>query len=168
MTNIGGLKAKKGSVPLTRNISMLEIRKPSISEKLNWLPLWHGYLTFYETQLPDEITDLTWRRLHDDSEPLNILAAYDADRMIGIVHYQFHRSTGARNTYCYLEDLFVSPQTRSKGTGRRLIEAVRQVAQEAGASRLYWTTHESNATARALYDRLATRSDFIQYRMPLE
>lgn len=147
---------------------MLEIRKPSISEKPGWLPLWRGYLTFYETQLPDEITGLTWARLHDDAEPLNILAAYDADRMTGIVHYQFHRSTWAMNTYCYLEDLFVSQQVRGKGAGRLLIEAVRQKAQDAGASRLYWTTRETNATARRLYDRLATRSDFIQYRMPLE
>lgn len=105
---------------------MLEIRKPSISEKPDWLPLWRGYLTFYETQLSDEITGLTWARLHDDAEPLNILAAYDADRMTGIVHYQFHRSTWARNVYCYLEDLFVSQQVRGNGAGRLLIEAVRQ------------------------------------------
>jgi len=147
---------------------MLEIRKPSIGEKPDWLPLWQGYLTFYETQLPDEITDLTWRRLHDDTESLNILAAYDADRMMGIVHYLFHRSTWARNAYCYLEDLFVSPQSRGTGAGRLLIEAVRQQAQDAGASRLYWTTRETNTTARALYDRLATATDFMQYRMKLE
>lgn len=147
---------------------MLEIRQPCFSEKPDWLPLWRGYLTFYETHLPDEITDLTWARLHDDAEPLNILAAYDTDRMIGIVHYQFHRSTWAKNTYCYLEDLFVSQQTRSTGAGKLLIEAVRQKAREAGASRLYWTTRENNATARALYNRLATATDFIQYRMPLD
>ncbi len=147
---------------------MLEIRQPSISEKPDWLPLWHGYLTFYETLLPDEITDLTWQRLHDAAEPLNILAAYDGDRMTGIVHYQFQRSTWARNSYCYLEDLFVSLQARGQGAGKLLIEAVRQKVQDAGASRLYWTTRESNATARALYDKLATRSDFIQCWMPLE
>jgi hypothetical protein len=30
------------------------------------------------------------------------------------------------------------------------------------ASRVYWLTH--NASARALYDKLAERSGFIQYR----
>ena len=34
----------------------------------------------------------------------------------------------------------------------------------AGASRLYWLTKEDNRTARALYDKLAERSGFIQYR----
>ena len=34
----------------------------------------------------------------------------------------------------------------------------------AGASRVYWLTHETNTDARVLYDRLAERSGFIQYR----
>ena len=37
-------------------------------------------------------------------------------------------------------------------------------ARAAGASRFYWLTQESNAVARALYDKLAERSGFIQYR----
>ena len=34
----------------------------------------------------------------------------------------------------------------------------------AGASRVHWLTHETNDTARLLYDRIADRSGFIQYR----
>jgi hypothetical protein len=45
-----------------------------------------------------------------------------------------------------------------------LIEAVVARARAAGASRVYWLTHETNATARSLYDQLADRSGFIQYR----
>jgi hypothetical protein len=37
-------------------------------------------------------------------------------------------------------------------------------ARAAGASRVYWLTHESNAVARSLYDTLADRPGFIQYR----
>jgi len=33
-----------------------------------------------------------------------------------------------------------------------------------GASRVYWLTQEDNAAAPSLYDRLADRSGFIQYR----
>jgi hypothetical protein len=32
---------------------------------------------------------------------------------------------------------------------------------------VYWQTHETNATARALYDRIAERSGFIVYRIAL-
>jgi hypothetical protein len=39
---------------------------------------------------------------------------------------------------------------------------------EAKAARVYWHTHESNATAQALYDRVAEKSGFIVYRHLLQ
>jgi GNAT superfamily N-acetyltransferase len=63
-----------------------------------------------------------------------------------------------------LQDLFVAEEARGKGIGRALIEAVYTAARGTGASRVYWLTQESNATARALYDKIADRSGFIQYR----
>ena len=90
--------------------------------------------------------------------------AYVDGKLEGIVHYLFHRSTWTDGNYCYLQDLFVAEGGRNHGLGRALIEAVYGQAREAGASRVYWLTHESNATARALYDRVADRPGFIQYR----
>ena len=48
--------------------------------------------------------------------------------------------------------------------GRALIEAVYDRAKAAGASRVYWLTQEGNAQARILYDQVADRPGFIQYR----
>jgi GNAT superfamily N-acetyltransferase len=47
--------------------------------------------------------------------------------------------------------------------GRALIEAVYDAARRAGSSRVYWQTHETNATARMLYDRVAELSGFLVY-----
>ena len=85
-------------------------------------------------------------------------------KLLGIVHYLYHRSCWTVGDYCYLQDLFVAEGARKLGLGRALIEAVYREARAAGASRVYWTTHETNATARALYDTLADRPGFIQYR----
>lgn len=147
---------------------MIEIRTPAQHEKEAWLALWRGYLVFYEATLAEEITDLTWRRFHDPAEPVYTLAAYDGGAMVGIVTYIFHRSTWARRQYCYLEDLFVDENQRGKGVARGLIDAVRSAAREQGCERLYWQTREGNKTAQALYDRIATKMDFLQYRMPLD
>ena len=142
----------------------IEIRPVRPDERDAWEPLWSGYLTFYETAVAPEVTDTTWRRLHDPAEPMHVLGAYIDGALIGIVHYLFHRSTWTVGDYCYLQDLFTAPEARGRGAGRALIEAVTERAREAGASRVYWLTHEANATARFLYDRVADRPGFIQYR----
>jgi GNAT superfamily N-acetyltransferase len=142
----------------------IEIRPVRPDERDAWEPLWSGYLTFYETAVAPEVTDTTWRRLHDPTEPMHVLGAYLDGALIGIVHYLFHRSTWTVGDYCYLQDLFTAPEARGRGAGRALIEAVTERARDAGASRVYWLTHEANATARFLYDRVADRPGFIQYR----
>jgi ribosomal protein S18 acetylase RimI-like enzyme len=82
-----------------------------------------------------------------------------------LVHWVTHPATWAASDYCYLEDLFVAPEGRGSGVGRALIAAVQGMAEEKGCARTYWLTHESNVTARRLYDRVATNAGFIQYRL---
>jgi GNAT superfamily N-acetyltransferase len=140
------------------------IRPVRVDERAAWEPLWKGYLDFYKTTLPQQVYDATWARLHDPAEPMGLLGAYVDGRLLGIVHYLFHRSCWTIGDYCYLQDLFVVEEARKLGLGRALIEAVYKEAQAAGASRVHWLTHESNTVARALYDTLAERPGFIQYR----
>ena len=85
-------------------------------------------------------------------------------QVLGIVHYLFHPVTWAVGPRCYLEDLFTAEEARGKGVGRALIEAVHAEADRRGADQVYWLTAEDNATARALYDKVATRTPFIKYR----
>ena len=140
------------------------IKSVGASERAEWEPLWKGYLDFYETVLPRATYDATWARLQDAGEPMFVLGAYVDGNLAGIVHYLYHRSCWTVGNYCYLQDLFVAQDSRKLGLGRALIEAVYDVAKQEGASRVYWLTHETNATARALYDGLADRPGFIQYR----
>ena len=145
-------------------MSDVVVREVRPDERAGWEPLWKGYLDFYKTTVPEETYDVTWNRLHDPAEPMHLLGAYTGGRLLGIVHYLYHRSCWTVGNYCYLQDLFVAKDARKLGLGRALIEAVYKEARSAGASRVYWLTHETNATARALYDTLADRPGFIQYR----
>ena len=140
------------------------IRAVRADERADWEPLWKGYQAFYKVVISEQTTAKTWARLHDPAEPMEVLGAYMDDRLCGIVHYLFHRSCWTIGDYCYLQDLFVAEGVRNLGLGRALILAVEERARGAGASRVYWLTHETNTDARALYDRLAERSGFIQYR----
>ena len=129
-----------------------------------WLPLWRGYHEFYKNNPSAEVTRTTWARFFDPDEPVHALVAERGDELVGVVHYVFHRNTWMLNPVCYLQDLFATPAVRGQGVGRRLIEAVYDDARKAGSPRVYWLTHETNTEAMQLYDRIADRSGFVQYR----
>jgi GNAT superfamily N-acetyltransferase len=149
----------------------LIVRAIERSDYERWLPLWDGYNEFYErvgpTALPIEVTRRTWARFFDGYEPVYALVAESGGEIVGLVHYLFHRSTTMIEPICYLQDLFTAKSQRGKGVGRALINAVYDRAKAAGAGRVYWHTHQTNRTARTLYDKVAEDSGFIVYRKQL-
>jgi GNAT superfamily N-acetyltransferase len=136
-----------------------------------WRPLWDGYNAFYErkgpTAVSEETTRTTWARFFDGYEPMHALVAESEGRLVGLVHYIFHRNTTMFGPTCYLQDLFTAKEARGKGVGRALIEGVYEKARAAGSPRVYWLTHETNKTAMALYDQVAKLSGFVVYRQDM-
>jgi GNAT superfamily N-acetyltransferase len=147
------------------------VRPVSRDDYQQWLPLWDGYNAFYgrsgATALAPEITRMTWSRFFDAYEPVHALVAESEGSLIGLTHYLLHRSMTSIAPLCYLSDLFTSEAARGKGVGRALIETVYDKARLAGSPRVYWQTHETNATAREVYDKVADLSGFIVYRKAL-
>ena len=119
-----------------------------------------------EIVISEDVIETLWQRLMRRGEGFHIalVAVDDADIPVGLAHVLFHRSTWSNGWYCYLEDLFVDPARRQAGAGRALIEAVYAEADARQCARVYWMTQETNATARTLYDRVASKSPFVQYR----
>lgn len=141
------------------------VRPLQQSDHSEWRRLWTAYLDFYETAVPEAVYVSTWSRLFAEGEfePRGWLALHEG-RPVGLVHAILHRTCWAVANNCYLQDLYADPEMRGLGIGRALIEAVYAHADRAGANNVYWNTHETNATARQLYDRIARRSGFIQYK----
>ena len=143
------------------------IRPVAAGDFDQWLPLWDSYNAFYgrsgPTALPRSISENTWARFLDPAEPVHALVADREAQVLGIAHYLFHANTISVEPTCYLQDLLTSEQERGRGVGRALIEGVAERAAAAGASRLYWHTHTTNATARRLYDQVATETGFLLY-----
>lgn len=141
------------------------VRPLEAKDEKRWRELFDGYVRFYKAEVPAEIVDLTWLRLlRQDDNMVGLVAVEETGEPAGFAALVFHRSTWSPTYYCYLEDLFVDPALRGKGVGRALIEATFAEADRRGATRTYWATQRENAAARALYDRLAHLSEFVQYR----
>lgn len=141
----------------------LTIRPLEARDETAWRQLWAGYTAFYKTELPAETTDVLFNRLLT-GEPHFAFVAENEGEIIGFVHAMPHASTWSLGGYCYLEDLYVDEAVRGTGAGRALIEAVYAEADRRGCTRVYWHTDTGNDVARRLYDRVATLSDFLQYR----
>ena len=143
------------------------IRPIEHADRPAWQPLWDGYNAFYgrhgETALAPEITAATWQRFFDPDEPVFALVAQSQGKLLGLVHYLFHRSTTRLEPVCYLQDLFTAQAARGRGVGRSLIRGVYEAAAAAGTRRVYWHTRETNAAARMLYDKVAVHAGVIVY-----
>lgn len=136
-----------------------------------WRPLWDGYNAFYgrsaQSALPEHITVSTWGRFFNPAEPVQALVAQGADRLVGLTHFLYHRSTTRLNDVCYLQDLYTEPAVRGQGIGRQLIQGVYEAARAVGCSRVYWQTHTTNQAGRLLYDKVAHHGGFIVYNHDL-
>ena len=144
---------------------MIAVRPIEPGDEAAWRRLWRAYLAFYETELPEQIYATSFARLTDPAvtDYHGLLAVMDGEP-VGLVHYIFHRHGWQIEDICYLQDLYVAPEARGTGAGRRLIEAVYAAADAAGRPNVYWLTQEFNATARRLYDRIGTATPFVKYR----
>ena len=144
----------------------MRVRRLEARDKPAWLGLFKGYIEFYKAIVSEDVIETLWQRLMRGGEGFHValVAVDDADIPVGLAHVLFHRSTWSNGWYCYLEDLFVDPARRQMGVGRALIEAIYAEADARQCARVYWMTQETNATARTLYDRVASKSPFVQYR----
>ena len=142
---------------------MITIGKLAADDRAAWEQLFRGYTTFYQEEHPQSMYDRAWDEFQAD-ERMHALGAWLDGSLVGIVHFFPHpRTTGT--DVCYLEDLFTAPAARGHGVARALINAVAARSAEQGLGRVYWQTHQTNATARLLYDKVATLPGFIMYTM---
>src|ERR1700722_6464252 len=144
---------------------MITTGKLAPSDRPAWELLFRGYNAFYQEDHPQPVYDRAWAEFQAD-ERMHALGAGRGGTLVGIVHFFPHaRTTGT--DVCYLEDLFTAPEARGHGVARALINAVAEWSAERGLGRVYWQTHETNATARALYDKVAVNEGFIVYALDL-
>jgi GNAT superfamily N-acetyltransferase len=94
------------------------------------------------------------------------LACLD-DTPVGFALYFHNFSTFVGKPGIYLEDLFVRPQARGLGAGRRLLAWLAQTALARGCARLDWAVLDWNAPAIAFYRSLGAvdQSEWTTYRL---
>lgn len=83
------------------------LRPVSANDHAAWLPLWQAYLRFYQTELADEVSAVTWQRILDSQEPTHSALAWIDGKAVGMVNWIYHRTNWSIANACYLQDLYV-------------------------------------------------------------
>jgi GNAT superfamily N-acetyltransferase len=143
------------------------IRDPAAVDEDEWRQLWSDYNAFYEIGIPETVTMQTWQRILDPASAIFGRLAVTNGAIVGFSVSVLHEGTWTVAPICYLEDLFVEPNSRGRGFGRLLIQDLVDRARSMGWSRLYWHTRANNP-ARRLYDEFVMADDFVRYRMILD
>lgn len=149
-------------------MSELTVRPLNLEDREQWGLLYQGYADFYEVRQTPEMRDTVWSWLHDETkEPQGLVAAKPSGQLVGLAHYRSFARPLSATTGCFLDDLFVGPDERGSGAADALINAIKEIAAVKGWSVIRWITADNNYRARAVYDRLATKTQWVTYDIKL-
>ena len=95
--------------------------------------------------------------LFDPASPARCLLAFSGDTPVGFALFFFNFSTLLGRPGIYLEDLFIVPEARSRGVGRRLLQTLAKIALERNCGRLEWAVLDWNDRAIQFYEALGAK-----------
>jgi ribosomal protein S18 acetylase RimI-like enzyme len=144
------------------------IRPVAPGDKAAWSGLFVAYGEFYRTSFSPEVVDEVWQWLLDTQHPVSCMVAEVEGAVVGFAHLRRQDNTFTASPNWFLDDLFVAPDHRGHGIARALIREVSRFAAEHGGGQIRWITASDNHAAQALYDSLATRTDWVMYEKPSE
>jgi GNAT superfamily N-acetyltransferase len=94
------------------------------------------------------------RWLFGDRPAAEVVIAWAGDEPVGFALFFHNFSTFLGRPGLYLEDLFVKPEWRGRGVGRRLLSHLAAIAMERGCGRFEWAVLDWNEPAIAFYRRM--------------
>jgi ribosomal protein S18 acetylase RimI-like enzyme len=130
----------------------IQVRQATSEDAAEIARLLHDF-NFEFLEPTPEVETLTGyvRRLLDEGEIAVLLAGDGPD---GLSLLRFRPSLWTGEPEAHLQELYVAPDLRGQGIGRRLLEETLGFARAAGAAGVDLNTGESDTAARALYESM--------------
>jgi GNAT superfamily N-acetyltransferase len=132
----------------------------------------HGFiveLAIYEKAEHEVIASIAdiERSLFEAAAPARGLICEIDGKPVGFAVYFLSYSTWLGRKGLYLEDLYVSPQYRGSGAGKRLLRHLARLAFDSGCGRFEWSVLDWNEPAIQFYQSLGAKpqAEWVRYRM---
>ncbi len=146
-------------------MSSVQVRPARPADVEGWRRLYAAYGAFYAVD--DVPLERVWGWIHDAEHEVEALVAERDGSLVGLAHVRSFARPLDGSVGGYLDDLFVAPEARGTGAADALLAAVRAMAVERGWSVVRWITAPDNHRAHAVYHRVATRTPWLTYDLPV-
>lgn len=105
--------------------------------------------------------------LFAESSTAQALICYVKGEPIGFAVYFYNYSTWLGKNGLYLEDLYVSPESRGTGAGKALLKHLAKIAVEKDCGRFEWSVLDWNEPAIKFYESIGAKpqNEWVGYRL---
>lgn len=141
------------------------IRPPRLGDRAGWDQLFAAYAAFGGEDQTAEMRNRVWDWIHDPARQTICLVAEAKTGLVGFVHFRSYERPMPAVLGAYIDDMYVAPGARGQGIVDDMIWAVGDYARARGWDCVRWMTSETNARARAVYDRHADRTQWVTYEL---
>ena len=141
------------------------VRAAIADDREAFLAMWRDFVALAPGE-PGNHTmgELNWQRIMNPLHALRCIVAVETGNAPSgftlFIALPFTWSTGDA---CYLQDIYVAPESRGKGVAQAMIAELRRIGLEAGWFKIFWMTQADNYPAQRLYDKVAKRMDYLRY-----
>lgn len=148
----------------TEEISVVSVKEGHFDQ---WSGLYRAYADYYQVTQTADMREKVFSWLLDDAHSQRglVVAAGGTSKLLGLAHYRTFSRPLTASHGLFLDDLFVNPTSRGRGTARLLLNRLAAIAADENATVVRWITRENNYQARFLYDDVAEQTDWITYDM---
>lgn len=147
------------------NITVTALKK---NDRAQWEALYHQYADFYHMPMTVDILDNIWAWIFDDNNQFfALIAKDDAGNAIGLAHCREMPSPLRGSVVGFLDDLYVKPDCRGSGCVQALYKGLNKIGKNRNWPFIRWITAEDNYRGRASYDKIAQKTHWLTYQMPV-
>lgn len=115
------------------------------------------------------ITEEMFSRLIFEEHSLSVLVAEQDGITVGIASYYFYKiSTFSGKKVLYLEDLYILPEFRGTGIGRKFFDELKKIAKESNCGKIEWKCLKWNQPSIEFYNKIGGTQDneWFTYNIP--
>jgi GNAT superfamily N-acetyltransferase len=142
----------------------LSVSRVGAADRTDWERLWGEWQAHMSGRVPAEITARSWAMLSDPDSGLDALIARDeTGRAIGFANISRTNFAWTGGQILFLQDLFVSEDACGAGAGATLVKGVYELADEIGASQVFWMVDEDDKRLQGFYARHGIRTPYLRY-----